>query len=135
MSLLRHFVSPKYLFSVVLLSLAAPLAAQPRVEVERAEIVRQLNESRERVRKLEERLRVLDAQRSQPPAVAQRAATNCDIPFVLDQEGVKHFKLECLVSAPRSSCEANPFTVGDDGIKRIRPGCAGESLIQNRESH
>lgn len=138
MSLLRRSVSPKYLVSVVVLCLAGPLAAQPRLEDERADIMRQLNESREKVRKLEERLRLLDARRAQPPAaLAQHVATtavNCEIPFFLDQEGVKHFKLECLVSDPRSSCEANPFTIDDDGIKRIRPACGGETLIQNRES-
>ena len=137
MSLLRRLVSPKFLVPAVILCLAAPLAAQPRFVDERAEIVRQLSESRERVRKLEERLRQLDARRAQRPALTAQpiaAAANCDGPFFIDQEGVKHFKVECLLSEPRPACETNAFAFDDDGIKRMRPGCENESLIQNQDS-
>ncbi|HET9930135.1 MAG TPA: hypothetical protein VFQ35_05600 [Polyangiaceae bacterium] len=127
MSSLRFLASPKSLVTAVVLCLAAPLAAQPRLELERAETVKQLNEAKERVKLLEARLRLLDARRVHEQAAAvQPISNNCSNPFFLDTDGVKHFRVECLVTDTRAACEANPFTVDDDGIKRIRPTCGGQ---------
>ena len=129
---LRFLTSPKYLVTAVVLCLAAPIAAQPRLEQERADTVRQLNEARERVKQLEARLRLLDARRVHEQQAATQviaapgSANNCSNPFFLDTDGVKHFRAECLVADTRSACDTNPFTIDDDGIKRIRPACGGQ---------
>ncbi|MFZ5892272.1 MAG: hypothetical protein ACOY0T_14535 [Myxococcota bacterium] len=140
MSLARRSIGSMLLLPIALLCLQTPLAAQPRVEDERAEVLRQLNESRLRVKKLEERLRLLDARRSQSAAVPpqEQIASNCSIPFFLDQDGVKHFRPECLLADNRNkddrvSCELNPFTIDDEGIKRIRPACGGTPVVPQRE--
>lgn len=126
MSSLRSLLSPKYLVTTVVLCLATPLAAQPRLEEERAETLKQLNEARTRVKLLEARLRLLDSRREPPPrnvAPSRALTSNCENPFFLDADGVKHVRIECLVTDPRATCDANPFTVDDEGIKRIRPAC------------
>jgi len=115
------------LLPIAALCLAGPAAAQPRIEDERAAIKRELEESRAHVKRLEERLRRLEARRTESsaaPAVA-RVENSCSTPFFLDQEGVKHFRPECLLAAARSACETNPFSIDDQGIKRIRPACGG----------
>lgn len=126
---LRVLTSPKYLVTALVLCVAAPIAAQPLLEQERADTVRQLNEARERVKQLEARLRVIDARRAHEQrahatdGIAMQGTANCANPFFLDTDGVKHFRVECLVADTRSACETNPFTIDDDGIKRIRPAC------------
>ena len=118
---------PRLLLPIAALCLAGPAVAQPRIEDEREAVRRELEESRARVKKLEERLRRLEARRTESsaaPAVV-RIESTCGTPFFLDQDGVKHFRPECLLAAARRACETNPFSIDDQGIKRIRPACGG----------
>ncbi|MGC4089285.1 MAG: hypothetical protein QM756_15640 [Polyangiaceae bacterium] len=131
MSSLHHSLRAALLLSFAALSVAASAPAQPRLDGERAELQRQLNESRERVKRLEERLRLLDARRAQTSKPSASLATNCGTPFYLDTDGVKHFRTECAAqaNAPTSApaCSENPFTIDEQGIKRIRPACQREN--------
>jgi hypothetical protein len=131
MSLSLRSLSPKLLLPLAALCLAGPARAEPRLEDERAEIMRQLNESRERVKKLEERLRQVEARRTQSAAVTvARLESTCSMPLFLDAEGVKHFRPECLAAAAaRVPCDVNPFTIDGHGIKRIRPACGGDNSM------
>jgi hypothetical protein len=87
--------------------------------------VRELNETKQRVRELEERLRQLDARRSQDGRANVNAVAEdvCALPFFLDSSGFKHVRPECLRAT--TSCE-QPFTIDETGIKRVRPACRGE---------
>lgn len=109
--------------------LAAPASAQSADDVERADVARQLQEARLQVRRLEEKLRLLELRRSHPSTARATAvpkptlAESCGQPFFLDRDGVKRLRAECATLESGNSCEASPFTIGDDGIKRVRVGC------------
>lgn len=104
--------------------LAAPAWADPDVDAQRAEIVRQLSEARKRVKQLEDKLSRFERRgaRTGSSAIAE-SGDRCSNPFSIDRDGVKHVRAECASAEALVSCETNPFDIGLDGIKRLRPAC------------
>lgn len=121
----RRLFNLRVILPIVLLAgLAGPASAQSGADSERAEVVRQLNESRQRVRDLEEKLRQLELRRAQTAAPSLAAAANsCGIPFTLSVDGVKRLRPECVAAESGVSCESTPFSLDADGIKRVRAAC------------
>jgi len=120
----------KLLLPVALLvCLAGSASAQSDTEVERVELTRQLQEARLRVRQLEEKLRLLESGRapsvgvSKLPQANAAAEPECGNPFILDQDGVKHVRPECVATSSAVSCETSPFVLDDEGIKHLRLDC------------
>jgi hypothetical protein len=125
---------------VVLMSSSfAGAADSPRRLDPYGEAVRQLNEARQRVRILEERVRQLEARRghgSGTSEVAKAPAKECGTAFTLDEQGIKHLRAGCEsnVSSASSADAPNareaacsmPFAIDETGIKRLRPECSGD---------
>lgn len=108
----------------------ASAEAQPKLDSERAELVRQLAEYRQRIQKLEDRLRQLEARRSAEPraelhtdvSAKLREVDACTLPFSIDSSGLKHLRPECAVAKSIASCDS-PFALDENGIKRVRVQC------------
>ncbi len=112
---------------------ATPLLAQPRMDAERSELVRQLSEYKQRVRQLEERLQKLEEQRARARVPARRAAVEgCALPFYLDSSGLKHLRPECVDDGAQVSCDM-PFQIDGNGIKRFRAACHTEATARAEE--
>ncbi|HET9957213.1 MAG TPA: hypothetical protein VFQ61_22100 [Polyangiaceae bacterium] len=108
--------------SVAITGASRIAAADPDEDAERARIARELEDTRQRVRMLEERLRRLDSRRRDgAQSYESGVAARCSLPFFLDSSGVKRLRPECAAEAP-SRCDY-PFSVGYDGIKRFRSSC------------
>jgi hypothetical protein len=101
---------------------------EPDLETERAELVRELDHVKQRVKLLEERLRQLDSRRAKGSRAAplddMNVSAACARPFFLDSSGIKHVRPDCAAAAAVVNCEA-PFTLDSNGIKRLRPECGG----------
>jgi cell division protein FtsB len=128
----RRVSKLKLLLPVALLvCLAGSASAQSDTEVERVELTRQLQEARLRVRQLEEKLRLLESGRAPSAGVPKQLQANaaapaepeCGNPFILDQDGVKHVRPECVATSSAVSCETSPFVLDDEGIKHLRLDC------------
>ena len=132
MILRRQLSQLKLLLPIAIVAcLAGSATAQPDTETEHAELTRQLEEARQRVRQLEEKLRQVEQGRTQPAPVSKLAEgkaafpmeAECTNPFVLGRDGVKRMRPECITSGSAVSCDASPFILGDDGIKHVRLDC------------
>lgn len=105
--------------------------AQSDTEAQRMELTRQLQDARQRVRQLEEKLRLLDQGRSPHGPAANLASSKaaspaepeCANPFILGADGVKHIRPECVTATSAVSCETSPFVLDDEGIKHLRLDC------------
>lgn len=128
------------LFSVIVLASAGLIgaaSAEPRLDAEYAEVTRELSLAKDRVRLLTERLRQLELKRA-PQEVRMLASSSgyprdCSTPFRLDPQGVKHLRPECAGVSARVSC-STPFTIDGDGIKRVRTACGPEAANGNSAS-
>jgi hypothetical protein len=124
----RAFWSVRFLVGLGLASLTTPAHAESGPDAKRAELVREILDTKERVRALEARLRQLDSRRSAPArreAVDQPSNVDvCARPFFLDAAGFKHVRAECALKV--SPCEF-PFTLDENGFKRVRSQCRAET--------
>jgi hypothetical protein len=124
----RAFSSVRILVVLGFASLTASAHAESGPEAKRAELVREILETKERVRVLEARLRQLDSRRTAPArreAVDQPSNVDaCARPFFLDGAGFKHVRAECALKV--SPCEF-PFTLDENGFKRVRSQCRAET--------
>lgn len=125
----------QFFVACAVLGLVVPVAAKPRQDEERSELMRQLNEFKQRVRALEERIRQLDSRKpagGESSVAEAKASDGCGIPFFMDVSGVKRVRPECMGAAvPVShqvSCAA-PFEIGENGIKRVRDACSTEAAV------
>jgi type II secretory pathway component PulJ len=110
MILSRHFLAlPLALAVLVSTAVAGATDSARRLDQNYDDVARQLREARERVRVLEERLRQLDARHAREAgsdAVAKPQAKECGLPFVLDDQGIKHLRAECA-PGPREASTAS----------------------------
>ena len=129
----KRFFRIHALVAIALAGVAASASAEAPsdVERERSDIVRKLDEYKQRVHALEERLRQLDAHAgivttehaaTEHAAAEHAVAASCGMPFAVDSEGIKHMRPECLEVATQGSCEM-PFFLDAQGVKRMREGC------------
>lgn len=120
------------LFSMIVLASAGLIgaaSAEPRLDAEYAEVTRELSLAKDRVRVLTERLRQLEHRRSQDVRMLANSSgypRDCSTPFRLDPQGVKHLRPECAGTSASVSC-TTPFTIDGDGIKRVRTACGPEA--------
>jgi hypothetical protein len=121
-----------------------PAAAEPRAEIGRAHLERQLAELKRQARELEEQIRRLEAQLAPPVPLASTASlpvatakpsgpADCEMPFYMDSSGLKRVRSECVETNRETSCEM-PFMLDDSGIRRVRPGCGSAEPPVGRAS-
>jgi hypothetical protein len=116
----RNFLLP----IVAVVGFAAPAWADPDGDAQHAEVTRQLNEARKRVRQLEQKLSTLEKRSARAGSSSLAGSMDrCATPFRIDRDGVKHVRAECAAAEEQASCETTPFDIGLDGIKRLRPTC------------
>jgi hypothetical protein len=123
----RFLALPLAVALLITPSLAGATDSARRLDPAYGDVVRQLNEARQRVHILEERLRQIEAHRAREngaPEVAKSEAKECGLPFTLDEQGIKHLRAECAPSVREASCSM-PFTIDATGIKRLRAECGG----------
>jgi hypothetical protein len=123
----RFLAMPLAVAWLITPSLAGANDSARRLDPAYADVIRQLNEARQRVHILEEHLRQLEARRAREPGmpeVAKSEAKECGLPFTLDEQGIKHLRAECAPSVPEASCSM-PFAIDATGIKRLRAECGG----------
>lgn len=56
---------------------------------------------------------------------AARSNAECSPPFVLDAEGMRHVRMECMQSPTAKSCD-DPFVLDASGIKRVKSACLSQ---------
>ncbi len=110
-----------------LLEAPATANADPSLDAEQRELVRELEALKERARALEERIQRLKVRRAaqaraSTPAEGDAGFDRCAVPFYLDASGVKHLRPDCQQVWSRRTC-AQPFAFTADGIKQVRTEC------------